>query len=236
MWTLYLMLHAWLSGSFLLPVVLLILWAGSKWRRLDWLTGNRKRWLLVWGCYGFVNAITFPAIFWAKYSLEFGAPLDSLGWASEAAWSSLNALHIRDATFLIAFLLGLVLKAIIEPAIDCGLAAIVWWIHSLLSRETRLHRRIATIERYGASLLLSACAFGIANRFHFAREGTCWDCFRPDGIPFALFQEGGMAGGEGFVWRGVIADSLVVLLVGVVLGLVWNKLALRYSNLPVSPS
>jgi hypothetical protein len=234
MWTLHLLLHTWLSGSFLLPIMLLLLWGGSKWRRLDWLTRSRKRWLLVWGCYGFVKVITFTAIFWAKYSLEYGGAFDYLGWASAAAWSSLRILHIRNATFPVAFLLGFALKAIVEPAIDSGLAAIVWRVYGSLSHETRPHRRIATIERYGVSLLFSACALGIANNFHFARMGTCSDCFRPDGIPFTLFHEGGFAGGEGFVWKGVIADSVIVLVVGIALGLIWNKLAVKDSNLRYS--
>ena len=102
--------------------------------------------------------------------------------------------------------------------------------------EARARRRITTTERYGVGLLFSGCALGIANNFHFARMGTCSDCFRPDGIPFTLFHEGGFAGGEGFVWTGVIADSLVVLVVGIVLGMIWNKLALRYSKFPLSPS
>jgi hypothetical protein len=229
MWALLLLSHTWLSGSLLLPFMLVVRWGGSKWRRLYWLTDGRKRWLLVWGSYGLVNVIAFAALLWVIYFPEYDFAF--LGWAGAAVLSILDALHIHSGYVAIEFLLGLSLKAIGEGAIDCGLAAIAWWVYGLLTVEAETNRRMAAIERYGISLVLSACALGIANNLHFWRSPTCFDCFRPEGIPFTFFHEGGFAGGAGFVWRGVIGDSLVMLVFGFVLGLVWNKLAQRHSSL-----
>jgi hypothetical protein len=236
MWILHMLLDTWLFGSLLLAFILLICWGGFKWQALGWLTRTRKRWrwLWIWGCYGFLKAVTIAAIIGAKYFPEFYNAFGFLGWEGTAVWRGFSALHFHSESFLTEFLLGFSLKAIFDAAIDSGLAAVAWWVHSLLVAEARAQRRITTTERYGVCLLFSACALGIANNFHFARMGTCSDCFRPDGIPFTLFHEGGFAGGEGFVWKGVIADSVIVLVVGIALGLIWNKLAVKDSNLRYS--
>ena len=190
--------------------------------------------MLIWGCYGLVNVIIFATVFWIRDSPEFLGGFDDLGWEGRVVWICLRAFHIQARSLSIEFFLGFSLKAIAEAAIDCGLAAISLGVYGLLIREAGSDRRIGQSERYRISLLFSACALGIANHFHFARMGTCWDCFRPDGVPFTLFHEGGMAGGEGFVWKGVVADFLVVLVLGFVVGLVWNTLALRRSRLNFS--
>lgn len=230
MWALYLLSDTWLSGSLLLPFLLFARWSGSKWRGLHWLTGSRKRWLLIWGGYGLVKVITLAALLWVMYFPEF-IGFEFLGWSAVAVGNALNALHIHSQSLSIEFLLGLSLKAIGEAAIDGGLAAIAWWVYSWLTQEPGTHRRMVAIERYAIGLLLSACSLGIANKLHFWRQVTCDDCFRPRGIPFTFFHEGGFAGGEAFVWRGVIGDSLVTIVLGFVLGLVWNKLAQKHSNL-----
>ena len=214
MWTLYLLMDTWFSGSLILPFMLFVRWSGTKWRRLQWLTGTRKRWLLFWGFYGFVKVIILAAVRWFLYFPEFSGS-DSL---HGLVWLTLNALHIKIEPLSIEFLVGPSLRAVVESATDCGLAAIAWWVYSLLTREEGRLRRNVAIERFGISLLLSTCALGIANSFHFSRLGTCADCFRPDGIPFTFFHEGGFAGGAGFVWRGAIGDFLVLLVLGIVLG------------------
>jgi hypothetical protein len=210
--------------------MLFMRWSGTKWRGLHWLTGSMKYWLLIWGCYGFVKVIVLAALHWFLYFPELSG-FDFQGWSGGAVWSALNALHIHSEPLSIEFLLGPSLKAVVEAAIDCALAAIAWWVYSLLTREDGKPPRKMAIERFGISLLLSACAPGIANSFHFSRPADCADCFRPDGIPFTFFHEGGYAGGAGFVWKGVIADSLVILVLGIVLGWVWNKLAQGHSRL-----
>ena len=235
-WLPYVPLDIWLGGSVLLPFMLLVLWGGSKWRKLNWSTKNRKRWVLIWGCYAVLKVIIFAGFIWVRYYPDFLGGFDAVGWEAQAVWMGLYTLHIHPSSLLIEFFLGFSLKAIVDAAIDCGLATIAWWVYSLLAHKVGGDRKIVPMERYGISLLFSACAFGIANHLHFAREGTCWDCFRPDGVPFTLFHEGGFAGGEGFVWKGVIADSLIALGIGLVIGLVWNKLAVRNTNQPVSSS
>jgi hypothetical protein len=230
MWALYLLSNTWLSGSLFLPFVLFVLWAGTKWRGLYWLTRTKKRWLLIWGCYGLLKVIILAALLWVMDFPEF-IGFDFLGWSAVAVRSAVSALYIHSQSLPIEFLLGLSLKAIVEAAIDCGLAAIAWWVFSWLTQEPGTQRRMVAIERYGISLLLSTCALGIANNLHSWHQAECYDCFRPHGIPFTFFHEGGFAGGETFVWRGVIGDSLVMLVLGFVLGLVWNKLAQRHSHL-----
>ena len=79
MWALYLLSHTWLSGSLLLPFMLLLRWRGTKWKGLHWLTGSGKRWLLIWGSYGLVKVITLAALLWARYFPEFIGGFDFLG-------------------------------------------------------------------------------------------------------------------------------------------------------------
>ena len=231
MWVLYLLSHIWLSGSLLLPLMLLLRWGGTKWKGLHWLTGSKKRWVLLLGCYGFVKVIGVGTLLWVRYFPELVGGFDFLGWSGVAVWSVFNALHIHSGYLAIEFLIGLSLKAIVEGVVDCGLAAIAWWAYGLQRREAETNLRIMAIERYGISLLFSASAFGIANNVHFWRPATCYDCHRPDGIPFTFFQEGGFIGDSGFIWTGVIGDPLVMLVLGFALGLVWNKLAQRHLNL-----
>lgn len=221
MWALYLLLHIWLSGSLLLPLMLLVRWGGTKWRGLHWLTGSKKRWLSTWGWYGLVKTIALAALLLVRLFPAY--PFDFLGWADRAVWSVLNALHIYNGFILIDFLLGLSLKAISEGAMVCGFAAVVWWVYSWFTGEAGAHRRKVIIERYGICLLLSACVLGIANEvYSFLRPGTSSDFSSPHGIPFTYFHEGGFAGGEGFVYSGVIGNTLVILLFGATLGWVWN--------------
>jgi hypothetical protein len=222
MWALYLLFHIWLSGSLLLPFMVLVRWGGTKWKGLYWLIGSRKRWLLIWGCYGLVMTIALAALRLVEFFPDY-VPFDSLGWAYMPVWSALNALHIHTKNLLVEFLLGLSLRAFVEAAINCGFAAIGWWFYRWFTREAGAHRRNVAIERYGICLLLSACALGIANKvYSLLRPVTSSDFFSPHGIPFTYFHEGGFAGGEGFVWSGVMGDALVILLFGAILGWVWN--------------
>ena len=149
-------------------------------------------------------------------------PFDFLGWAGMVVGGVLHVLHIASGD-AIEFALSLTLKVVSEAAIDAGLAAIAWWTYGVLTRGVTSKRRA---ERYGICLLLAACALGIANDSYFW-QSSCSDCFAPHGIPFTYFHEGGFAGGEGFVWMGVLGNSIVVLIVGLALGLVWNSSAAR---------
>jgi len=149
-------------------------------------------------------------------------PFDSLGWAGMAVLSVQYVFHINSGD-VILFALGLSLKAACEAAIDAGLAAIAWWTYDVLTREVVKQKKT---ERYGICFLLVTCVLGIANSSYFERS-RCDDCFAPHGIPFTFFHEGGFGGGQGFVWTGMLGNSIVVLIVALVSGLVWNRLAAR---------
>lgn len=115
---------------------------------------SRKRWLLIWGCFGFVNTIALAALLLGTF-LPAYVPFDYLGWAWMPVRSALNALHIPPVHILSEFLLGLTLKAIVDAAIDCGFAAIVWWAYSWFTQEERMPTRTREIQRYVISLLAS---------------------------------------------------------------------------------
>jgi hypothetical protein len=106
-----------------------------------------------------------------------------------------------------------------EMAIDCGLAATVWWIYGVLTRERTAQSKV---EKHAICALLSTCVFGIANSPHFWRE-DCFDCFARHGVPLFYFHEGGFAGGAGFVWTGVVGNTVVVLFVALLLALANRK-------------
>ena len=227
MWVIYLATylasHVWLSGSLLLPCMLLVRWGAAKWKGLHRLATSRERWILIWGCSGFIEiALLYTALLLYTWQQEHFAvlPFESLGWAGMAVWSVFHVFHIAsgDATL---FALALSLKAASEAAVDAGLAAIAWWAYVVLTREVAKQRRA---ERYSICLLLVTCGLGIANNSYFWRS-RCSDCFAPHGIPFTFFHEGGFAGGEGFVWTGVLENTIVVIIVALVSGFVWNRLA-----------
>jgi hypothetical protein len=217
----YLASHVWLSGSLLLPCMLLVRWGTTKPRGLHRLATDRKRWILIWGCYGLAQTALLSALFYLWHREHFEVlPFESLDWAWMAGWSVFRVFHITSPDVMV-FALSFSLKAGGEAAIDAGLAAVAWWTYSSLTRETVTQRRT---EMYAICLLLVTCGLGIANNSHFWRR-HCSDCFAAHGIPFTFFHEGGFAGAEGFVWMGVLLNSVVVLIVALVSGLVWNKLA-----------
>jgi hypothetical protein len=76
-------------------------------------------------------------------------------------------------------------------------------------------------------MLSVSSLFAIANFQNFSRTVTCFDCFFPYGLPFTFFREGGYAGGGGLVWRGVVADCLVVSVCGIAVGQVWKRVSAR---------
>jgi len=226
MWVIYLSLslasHVWLSGSLLLPCMLLIRWGAAKWRGLHRLASSRKRWVLIWGCYGLAEMALLSALLLYLWHLRHaeGLPIDAVGWTWMTVASVFYVFQIHSGDVLV-FALALALRAASEAAIDAGLAAIAWWAYGVLARELAKQRMA---ERYGICVLLVACGLGIANNSYFWRS-RCADCFAPHGIPFTYFHEGGFAGGEGFVWTGILGNSILVLVVALALGLFWNRLA-----------
>ncbi len=197
MWTLYFLLHVWLVGSLSLPLMALVFWVGRKWKRLHFLTQSRKRWLFLWGLFGFLEATAAAGFLLATHFL--GRLTFFPGWAGRAAWSVLEITHLHNAPIPVEFLLGLLFAVIGEIAVSFAFAALVWWIYSFYLLHPETPRTIAPIQRYAISLLLSACVLGFANRLESLRLPTCFDCFEAHGIPFTYFHEGGFAGGEGFV-------------------------------------
>lgn len=221
----FLSYHVWLSGSVLVPCMLLARWGAKKWNGLRWLTSSRKRWLLVWAGYGFGKEAVLALLLTWDYSHSLVPPFDYLGWAGMAVHSAINILHVHLG-ITVEFAVGLALLAVGEAAIDCGLAAIAWWVDLIRGRE--VHAQLP-IERFVICVLLSACTIGIVNSPHFWRS-TCSDCFATHGVPFTFFHEGGFAGGEGFVWAGVVGNTVVALALALVLGLVWSRFARRLSS------
>ena|SRR5215467_1127383 len=222
MWTLYFLLHAWLVGSLSLPLMALVFWVGRKWKRLHFLTDSRKRWMYLWGLFGFLKAAAV-VLFW---TIHFPEQLPD-GWAVGAAWSALEATNLHNAVEL-EFILGFLFGVIGEIAIGFAFAAVVWWIYGFYPLHPKTPRAVAPMHRYAISLLLSACVLGIANHLASLRPPTCFDCFAAHGIPFTYFQDGGFAGGAGFVWSGVLGNTLVVVATGAIIAWVWNRLAQRH--------
>jgi hypothetical protein len=228
MWAFYLTMygasHIWLSGSVLLPCMLIVRWGAARWRGLHLLASSRKRWLLIWGCFGLVEVLVLAvALLWSRH-LEF-VTFDFLGWEGMVVRSALYALRIHIG-YIFEFALGLGLQAIGEAAIDSGFAAITWWAYAVLTRKSATQRRI---EKYGLCMLFAACVLGVANNSYFWRS-QCADCFAPHGVPFLFFHEGGFAGGEGFIWKGIVGNSFVVLALASVLSLVWSIVRPRRST------
>lgn len=226
-WTLSMLIYLWLTGSLVLPFMVVACWGAASWGRLRWLTRRRKRWILLCGSYGVVMVLALAVSEWLENS-TFGG-LDFLGWAGAAVWSALPGFLLRMAPPSITYWLVVSLSALLEGLIYCGFAAVAWGTLARLKHEAFTHAGRGTTKRYCAALLLSACLWGIANDVHSWRRVTCWDCFWPHGIPFTFYHEGGFAGGDGFVWQGVVGDALVILLCGIILGWAWNWFSLKYS-------
>jgi hypothetical protein len=216
MWALHLLLHVWLSASLLLPSMIFILWIALKcgWR----ITKSKRRWLLIGANFGLVKVSIICAGETALGIYGFG-PVGSSQW-----WTLYLLPHaLRMESWRTSWTFGNLITAMTEMAISFGLAELSWWTFSRLREQTV--QRLRGIERYVMSLLFSAYILGFANNLSLWRPATCADCFFPYGFPFTLYHDGGYAGGAGFVWRGIVADSLVLMIFGVVLGYVWNRLS-----------
>jgi len=87
------------------------------------------------------------------------------------------------------------------------------------------HRK--NIIRYLVCLVASACLFEVAIDFHAPR---CADCFALRGVPFAYFNEGGFAGGGGWIWSDLIADVLLVFATAGLFAWAWKRFAERHSR------
>lgn len=220
MWTSYLFTYIWLTGSVRVPLMALVCLAGKKWKRLYFLTSSRKRWLLVWGCLSLLETMTIAGLL-LVLARSFVFP----GWAGRAAWSALDATRLNTAPMLLEFMIGFLFAAIGEVTMGVLFAALVWWILRLYPKTEQSPVAIESTERYAVALVASVCALGIANRIYSMRPPTCYDCSERHGIPFPYFQEAPWGIGQGFIWSGVIGDSLVVIALGMVVGWIWNRMS-----------
>ena len=108
--------------------------------------------------------------------------------------------------------------AVASNALLWIMCSAVWQTFRRTSRRDLAHPYIATFATTGL-------VFVAANTVHFLRPATCWDCFFPYGLPFTLYQNGGFAGGAGFVWRGLAADIACVVGTALLAGRTWKVLA-----------
>ncbi len=50
----------------------------------------------------------------------------------------------------------------------------------------------------------------------------CFDCAEEFGFPFTYLETGGQMFAERMVWQGLFGNLIIAMLVGVVLGFIWN--------------
>lgn len=210
--------HLWQTGSLLLPCMLLVLWVAARSKGFQRLTISRLRWLSIWGCLGFGQAIIVALLSWRSHDFP---PFDSLGWAWIVVSSTLYALRVRTMSIAVDFGLGLAVRAVGEAVVFGAASAIAWWLYTALTRGITALRRS---DRWGVCWVLSASLLGILNSPMFWRS-DCSDCFAPHGVPFTYFHEGGYAGGEGFVWLGVLGNLTVIVILATAAEFVWTELA-----------
>jgi hypothetical protein len=208
------LLHEWLSGSVLLPFMLLLLWGGTKWRPLNWPSRTRARWMIFWFCYGLTIQILLGTYaFVSLFVREAGA--DAMTWPMRVVQT---ALHFGFAP--VSVLVSISIGALIGAAIDSAFGAISWWAF-----KTSTKRKPLPIERYAIGLIFSACLFGIANQLNFHRSTACDDCELPYGVPFTFLRAGGFFAVREYLWLAVLADSALVVLLGTILGWAWNQVS-----------
>jgi hypothetical protein len=226
-WTLSLLTHLWLLGSLVLPCMLLLRWCGANWRGLSWLTRNKKRWVSVWASFGFYKVIAYAALSWVEdsYYATFALP----GWSGGLVLLALRLVIPHTHFLRISSWVEASLIALQDAAIYYGYAAVVWWAFAWKAHKAQGRLGWAPTERYCAALLLSAWLMGVANIVYSWRPVTCCDFDLPYGIPFTYYHSNGW-GYAGFVWKGVIGDPLVILLLGAILGWVWNWFSRKHSH------
>ncbi|HEV3511222.1 MAG TPA: hypothetical protein VGS05_05925 [Candidatus Sulfotelmatobacter sp.] len=111
-------------------------------------------------------------------------------------------------------------------AVACN--ALLWMICAEVWRMVR-RRAQSTFDKYRLALAATCLSFVVANTVHLLRRVTCYDCFFPYGVPFTFYRDGGYAGGGGLELRGLFADGLTVIICGVLIGGIWQRLAAKRS-------
>lgn len=117
--------------------------------------------------------------------------------------------------------------ALVFFPVSVGLNAILWAAFSAAWGRLRGQMPLTPHGRYGIALFGTTFVFAVTNTINFLRPVTCFDCFYPYGVPFTLYTDDGFAGGGGVVWRGLAADTGVVILIAVLVGSAWQWFASR---------
>jgi hypothetical protein len=90
-------------------------------------------------------------------------------------------------------------------------------------------RNGADTNPYVSATVVTLFLFAFANTAHFMRV-TYSNGFRPDGIPFSFYREGGFSDGYvwhsgTFLWHGVIADAVLLAGIAGLLAKAWQSFA-----------
>jgi hypothetical protein len=220
--------------------MLILRWGGANWRGLRWLVRNRNRWISVWGSFGFYRAVAYAAL--RAIEITFHRVLGFLfprwlgflflGWPGDEGSLALpeiierllermlKRMHLLSTTSEIW--LNVTLAALLDAAAYCCIAAIAWWAFEWKTHKASMRHGWEPLEGYCAAFLLSVELMGIANNVYSWRPQTLFDADWPYGFPFTYYHSNGW-GYAGFVWKGLIGDVLVILLLGAIVGWVWNK-------------
>lgn len=92
-------------------------------------------------------------------------------------------------------------------------------------------RERASTTPYLSATGITLLVFGFMNAAHFLRPAGYDDSFRPYGIPFIFYRDGGFVGngyvwqGGRWIWSGVVADAAFVAVSIVLLGMAWQRIA-----------
>jgi len=209
---LYLAFYLWRSAAAIVTVMLALLWCTSKVRILSWLGASRKRWLWLWSLFGLLIVLVIVS------AAQAISDDDSELFIRLSEWSPLH-FYRPDRIGIAVLALAVSIKLSVK---FLALAAISWWFFRWVSTTLRTHEKTSTRQRLGMSMFFSAYVFSFLNDLIFRRTVTSSDFSSPCGVPFTFYHEGGFAGGTGFVWEGVLEDSLVVLAFGIVLAFLWK--------------
>jgi hypothetical protein len=211
-WILFLLLHVWLTSSFLVPVLMLSRWAAHR-RCLHWLVSTRRRWILLWSAAG---VGLFALLLTRSVFSEFKF-IDNLGALGTVADKLLVAIRITLPSYSWSYWVDVALTAALSGITFAILALLAWWLYETLQRA----HEIGPAHRAGAASIASAWILAVANQIDLRRQFFCADCVEISGFPFKFLRTGEFVG-HAFLWRGVAANVLVFFALAAILLLAWN--------------
>jgi hypothetical protein len=88
----------------------------------------------------------------------------------------------------------------------------------------------ASTSPYLAASGITLLVFALANTAHFLRPAGYSNAFRPEGLPFTFYREGGFVGkyvwhGGQLIWSGIAADAALIAATVVLLGMAWQRVS-----------